>query len=56
MDQYTQAIDVMSALHAQSEDETIEIRILRPHEAYRKSLAARAPETADPAAAKVDEP
>ncbi|HUL82903.1 MAG TPA: hypothetical protein VL131_12200 [Gammaproteobacteria bacterium] len=56
MDQHTQAIDVMGALRTQSDDETIEIRILRPHEAYRRSLAACAPEAADPPAAKVDEP
>jgi hypothetical protein len=55
MERQTHAMDVMSALHVQSEDDTIEIRILRPHEAYRKNLAACAPDAVERAATKRDD-
>lgn len=48
MERNTHAIDVMaSALCTQNEDETIEIRILRPHETYWRDPSACAPDAAD---------
>ena len=43
----TQTIDFASALPPQGDDETIEIRILRPHETYWRNPRACAPDTAD---------
>jgi hypothetical protein len=56
MERHTQALDAMSALYAPGDDDTVEVRILRPHETYRKSLAACPPDTADWTVTKVDEP
>jgi hypothetical protein len=44
MERHTDAIDFLGALHVQSDDDTVEICILRPHETYRKK---RAQESAD---------
>jgi len=44
---HTQALDVRSALPPQSDDETIEIRILRPHETYWRNPSACASEAGD---------
>jgi len=44
---HTQTIDFASALPPQGDDETIEIRILRPHETYWRNPRACAPDTAD---------
>jgi hypothetical protein len=55
MDRHTHGMDVMGALHVQGEDDTIEVRILRPHEAYTKHRAASAPDAGDRTATGVDE-
>ena len=47
---HTHAIDVASALPPQGDDETIEIRILRPHETYWRNPSACAPDSVDRAA------
>jgi len=41
---HTQAFDAVSALPPQGDDETIEIRILRPHETYWRNPSACAPD------------
>jgi len=46
MDRYTQAY-ALGALEADGDDDTIEVCILRPHEAYRKTRAAHAQDLAD---------
>lgn len=53
MERRIHALDV-SARH--NEDETVEIRILIPHEAYRKDVAARRQDTVDRTVTKVEEP
>ena len=37
----------MGALRAEADEDTIEVRILRPHEAYRKTRAAQAQDATD---------
>jgi hypothetical protein len=46
MERHTQTY-VLGALHADGDDDTIEVRILRPHEAYRKTRGAHAQDVAD---------
>lgn len=45
MERHTQTY-VLGALH-EGDDDTIEVRILRPHEAYRKTRGARSQEISD---------
>jgi len=56
MDRHTHEIDFASALHMQSDEDTVEIRTLRPHEAYKKNLAVSSSAAVDRAAPKADEP
>ena len=37
----------MGVLHGDGDDDTVEVRILRPHEAYRKSRTAGSQDIAD---------
>jgi hypothetical protein len=53
MERHTDAID-MSAVSAQSDEDTVEIWILRPHEAYWRNPGPRAPDAVD-GAAELDE-
>ena len=53
MERHTHALDVSAR---QNEDETVEIRILIPHEAYRKDAAARWQDAVDRTVTHVDEP
>jgi len=46
MERYTQTY-ALGAMYAESDDDTIEVRILRPHEAYRKTRGAHAQDAAD---------
>jgi len=54
MDRHTQTY-VFGALHADGDDDTIEVRILRPHEAYRKTRGTHAQDTADDSPTDVQE-
>ena len=42
-------------LHADADDDTIEVRILRPHEAYRKTRGAHSQDAADDSPTDVQE-
>lgn len=55
MERQTDAIDFVSALRAQGDDDTVEIRILRPHETYTRTLGARAAEAVDRVSTDADE-
>ncbi len=46
---------VLGALHADGDDDTIEVRILRPHEAYRKTRGAHAQDVADDSPTDIQE-
>jgi hypothetical protein len=52
MERHTDATDFLGALHVQSDDDTVEICILRPHETY--SRKKRAQESADWTATEAD--
>ena len=54
MDRHAQTY-VFGALHADGDDDTIEVRILRPHEAYRKTRGTHAQDTADDSPTDVQE-
>ena len=54
MDRHAQTY-VLGALHADGDDDTIEVRILRPHEAYRKTRGALAQDAADESPTDVQE-
>jgi hypothetical protein len=54
MERYTQTC-VLGSLHGDCDDDTIEVRILRPHEAYRKARAAHAQDAADDSPTDVQE-
>ena len=44
---HAQTVDFASALRPQGEEETVEIRILRPHETYWRNPSACAPDPPD---------
>jgi hypothetical protein len=46
---------VFGALHAEGDDDTIEVRILRPHEAYRRTRGAQAQDVSDDSPTDVQE-
>jgi hypothetical protein len=54
MDRYTQTY-VLGASYAEGDDDTVEIRILRPHEAYRKTRGAHLQDAADDSPTDVQE-
>jgi hypothetical protein len=54
MERHTQTY-VFGALHADGDDDTIEVRILRPHETYRKTRGARSQEISDDSPTDVQE-
>jgi hypothetical protein len=54
MDRYSRTY-VMGALHAEGDDDTVEVRILRPHEAYRKTRVAYAQDIGDDSPTDVQE-
>ncbi len=45
----------MGVLHGDGDEDTVEVRILRPHEAYRKSRNARAQDISDDSPTDVQE-
>jgi hypothetical protein len=47
MERHAHSTYLMGALHAEGDDDTVEVRILRPHEAYRKTRGAYAQDAAD---------
>jgi hypothetical protein len=47
MDRLTHSTYFMGVLHGDGDDDTVEVRILRPHEAYRKSRTACSQDIAD---------
>jgi hypothetical protein len=47
MDRLTDSTYFMGVLHGDGDDDTVEVRILRPHEAYRKSRTACSQDIAD---------
>ncbi len=46
---------MMGVLHGDGDDDTVEVRILRPHEAYRKSRNAGSQDIADDSPTDVQE-
>jgi hypothetical protein len=54
MERHTQTY-VFGALHAEGDEDTIEVRILRPHEAYRRTRAAAAKDVSDDSPTDVQE-
>jgi hypothetical protein len=42
-------------MYAEAEDDTVEVRILRPHEAYRKTRGAHVQELSDDSPTDVQE-
>jgi hypothetical protein len=54
MERHTQTY-VFGALHADGDDDTIEVRILRPHEAYRRTRGAQAQDVSDDSPTDVQE-
>ena len=45
----------MGVLHGDGDDDTVEVRILRPHEAYRKIRAACSQDIADDSPTNIQE-
>jgi hypothetical protein len=54
MERHTQTY-VFGALHAEGDEDTIEVRILRPHEAYRKTRGAHSQDISDESPTDVQE-
>ena len=54
MERHTQTY-VFGALHADGDEDTIEVRILRPHEAYRKTRGAHSQDISDDSPTDVQE-
>jgi hypothetical protein len=52
MERHTQTY---GALHTDGDEDTIEVRILRPHETYRKTRGARSQEISDDSPTDVQE-
>jgi hypothetical protein len=55
MDRLTHSTYVMGVLHGDGDDDTVEVRILRPHETYRKSRTACSQEISDDSPTDVQE-
>ena len=55
MERHTHSTYVMGALHAETDEDTIEVRILRPHEAYRKTRGAHTQDIGDDSPTDVQE-
>jgi len=55
MERHAHSTYLAGALHAEGDDDTVEVLILRPHEAYRKTRGARAQDAADDCPTDVEE-
>jgi hypothetical protein len=55
MDRLSHSTYFMGVLHGDGDDDTVEVRILRPHEAYRKSRNAGSQDIADDSPTDVHE-
>ena len=55
MDRLTHSTYFRGVLHGDGDDDTVEMRILRPHEAYRKSRNACSQDIADDSPTDVHE-
>ena len=55
MDRIAHSTYVSGVLHGDGDDDTVEVRILRPHEAYRKSRNAGSQEITDDSPTDIQE-
>ena len=55
MDRITHSTYVSGVLHGDGDDDTVEVRILRPHETYRKMRSAGSQDIADDSPTDVHE-
>ncbi|HUO68175.1 MAG TPA: hypothetical protein VMV37_11590 [Gammaproteobacteria bacterium] len=55
MERQAHSTYLTGVLHADGDEDTVEVRILRPHEAYRKSRTAGSRDVADDSPTDVQE-
>jgi hypothetical protein len=55
MERHTHSTYIMGVLHADGDDDTVEVRILRPHETYRRTRGACSQDIADDSPTDVQE-
>jgi hypothetical protein len=55
MDRVTHSIYVTGVLHGDGDEDTVEVRILRPHETYRKIRNAGSQDIADDSPTDIQE-